>query len=672
MMSELDTSVISNTAQPIVSAPGAAMGVPSAAMGVPDAAMGNHNGGIPHAPALPVVAPQQENSTATYAETANMNISEDEDETPVEQENQLTNSLYLRFQGYCKPFDLLDPKPMYAAVAHKAMQIFAHNLENVIEKRVASERIYKIEVIEPVPREGWEFEIMLRNKVVVVPLYYFDPPPRRNTNNRQTEAEEETRPKNDPNNIVLTFAGAGERHLLHIENLLFDKVIQNTLNLTLVKCTERQVNKEVRNPNGNKYCVVERPANLAIIPPFLFVRDPTTNKDKRFNILYGGRPKKCFRCEKFHADKCPEVIAFEIARDERNRLKEEKEIKTKIYSDSTMRLADPMGLKAEVCAMSGGGLGQLATSAFDDPEEENIQNIIILGGNNDIKNPTHQEGAEFAFDIDGSIEKIAALAEQENTKTVTVVTLERQNQKEPEDINRIAKVRYIGEKVKETIFSKSLANLNTVNVKYESDPSGHPTHEGTADILKQIDNFVGNKLIWNENFILAKKMYQRCQSIFRYGCNHCDLYGAELTRSDTNNTVCTSCEEAVKNKVRQEPNELWNKIHEEVRLEKMKRTRDDVSDDSENDENGNDGSDEKKGKVDDGKSQGDDEFSETNTDPVTDPVTDPATDPANDPVTEPVTDPVTTAEPAIQTGEVKQATDTDKAMEEEDDDGDDL
>ena len=86
----------------------------------------------------------------------------------------------------------------------------------------------------------------------------------------------------------------------------------------------------------------------------------------------------------------------------------EKEITMKIWGDLALRNVDPLGLRVDVCAMLGGGLGQVIQALLDDPT--NVENETMVGGTNDSKSeifPTNE-----ANNIDRLLTKLALAAEE--------------------------------------------------------------------------------------------------------------------------------------------------------------------------------------------------------------------------------------------------------------------
>ena len=227
--------------------------------------------------------------------------------------------------------------------------------------------------------------------------------------------------KNRENSILLTFYGAGQKDFNNITMEQFDLAIQNDLGFILEKATEKQKIRNTQIFNGNRYCVIQKPDNLAKIPEFLPIRDPVTNKVHNMRISYNGKIRNCGRCMSQHAGMCPQLEDFYAAKNKREQMAADKEIQTKIISDSTLRNADQLGLRADVMTMSGGGLGQIVQAAIDDPDTKEKSNIVLLGGTNDVKNNSYKDDNEFAENIKSTISKVIDYAVSEPEKKITLV-----------------------------------------------------------------------------------------------------------------------------------------------------------------------------------------------------------------------------------------------------------
>ena len=127
--------------------------------------------------------------------------------------------------------------------------------------------------------------------------------------------------------------------------------------------------------NGNRYCVRD-PGGKGTLPGTISVQNPTTSNIIQFYTRYKGQEWYCRRCDALHTGGDPVIK-------ESRRLQEEQEnevIKTKIASDSTLRHAHQLGLSADVMAMSGGRIGNIANAIRDDAGMEKIDNIIVVAG----------------------------------------------------------------------------------------------------------------------------------------------------------------------------------------------------------------------------------------------------------------------------------------------------
>ena len=91
-----------------------------------------------------------------------------------------------------------------------------------------------------------------------------------------------------------------------------------------------------------------------------------------------------------------------------------------MYGDSTLRKASTIGLTADVCAMSGGSLGQVTQAALDNPKTKEMDSIVLVAGANDLK--TQFETLEqFSESVCGAFRKIDQLAKENPEKNITVV-----------------------------------------------------------------------------------------------------------------------------------------------------------------------------------------------------------------------------------------------------------
>ena len=225
--------------------------------------------------------------------------SESSSSTIVPSENvEMTDTLFLRFSLTCKPFKL----PEYPEVAQVASEYFDDPLLNCIPFREGSEKVYKFELNQEVQKHGHSLTFMVDGKRYNVDLKPYERRPGfRYNNNRSSSSTYEDR----ENNLLLTFYGAGSRDYNNMTMHQFDKLIQNDLGFVLEKPTMKQKIRFTNIFNGNRYCVIRKPENLATIPNFVPVQDPVTKKVHHIPINYNGQLFTCGRCGDQHGRRCP-------------------------------------------------------------------------------------------------------------------------------------------------------------------------------------------------------------------------------------------------------------------------------------------------------------------------------------------------------------------------------
>ena len=459
--------------------------------------------------------------------------------------DSLTDTFYLRFSQIVKPFGL----PNYAEIANAALDYFQEPALKVSMKRLGAEKIYRIQLPTMTDKNDRSLSLRCNGEDIRFPLLTEDP----FEGNRNREE-----------GILLTFAGAYDGELEALPNSVFDEAIA-AFNLQLIVPTKLQHVPGSMALNGNRYCILKKVDNINSIPEYLPVTHPVTKKLFNVRSTFRDQPRSCTRCMRKHVGRCPELKKFYEALEIRKGMKEKAEITTKIMSDSTMRRADPLGLTAEVCTMSGGGIGQVAQAASDDPEMEKMTNVVIIAGANDIKCTSFETNEEFARNIDVSVEKIAKLASANPTKTYTIVNSHPKMENPRDPVNYSIRTLYLHRKCKEIASDAAVPNIAVAEANFDTDASAHPTDEGTKFILHSLHHSIGNNsLIWNKDYIVSKRIYQRVEEIFRYGCNHCHKYGVEVKHDLRNPLLCDTCHSANKDVASNSQFPLLERIMAEV------------------------------------------------------------------------------------------------------------
>ena len=452
---------------------------------------------------------------------------------------ETTDSFFLRFSMVARPFRL----PGYTEIANAALEYFQDPTLKVSMRRMGPEKIYRIKLKHKSAKDGRSLKLVCNDTELTFPLLTENP-------FKKGEKRED--------GILLPFQRANEDEMECIPNDVFDGEVGN-FKLEVIRPTELQKVPGSPALNGNRYCVIKPPEDLNKIPEFLPVRNPLTKSLHNVKTTYKGQARFCTRCLKKHVGECPELKAFYEALEKRNKLKEDGEIVTKFMSDSTLRLVDPLGIKAEVSTMSGGGLGQIAQATIDDPENTNMTNLFIIGGANDIKNNKFESNEEFAENVEGSMEKIVIMAKENPLKEITLVNSQPKVSKKKKKKNGVVppvyqhidtsiRQLYLHRSINNIVENLSLKNLHVMDISYETDETSHPSDIGTKQILDALDKHCNNRLIWDTNYTIAKRIYSCVETIYRYGCNHCTRYGSEISHEQMNNLLCDDCH--LKNKER--------------------------------------------------------------------------------------------------------------------------
>ena len=454
-------------------------------------------------------------------------------ETPVE----TTNELFIRFRGYMNSWDV----PKYTDIALTAAAYF--QVEGMMCRPiyVSGELVYKFGFRKEIPKDGHQLEFLCRGKTYKVPLYSWSP---QNEDKRKTKRA----------GTLITMRRAGDGALALVPADEYDRALEK-LSLELIVPTKFQRIKDTQVFNGNRFCVVTTPENLKSIPNSLAIRNPANNGLHTVRLTFKGQEVFCDRCQEGHVGQCPALKAFYEARKIKQQMVDNDEILSKIYSDSTLRHVETLGLTADVCAMSGGGIGQVIQASLDDPNSIKHERIVIMGGTNDMKTQNFPSTEVFAANVDNALQKLADAAPLAPEKLFFLVQQQPyEEETEDEDAggdprvpifmtpeHRIRQL-YLHSKMKDV--ANSIVNVETVNVKYHADHTGHPSEAGTAQILQTLHDMqlTPSSLIWNEQFIVNPKPYRGVESIFRYGCNACKRYGLEMdTSKHSHQLLCDEC-----------------------------------------------------------------------------------------------------------------------------------
>ena len=291
--------------------------------------------------------------------------------TPLEN----TKMFLLKFSLVAKPYRL----PTITEVAIAGQAHFQQEGMKCIPIRTRGETCYKFELREEVPSQGHVLDF---DGIQIELLPW---------------VKKQSMPRKE--GTLITFQNAGTGALESIPGEVFDTLMEN-LKLVIIIQTRMQFYKQTRVLNGNRFCLVDTPANLKVIPESVPVVDPRSKRKYQVSITFRGQERYCSQCNEMHIGGCPKREERRKKALQREEMQSESLFSTKVYSDLTLRSVDVLGLKAEVACMSGGGLGQIIQAVMDDPEEEQFDKVAILGGTNDAKPENFPSQENFTYNID--------------------------------------------------------------------------------------------------------------------------------------------------------------------------------------------------------------------------------------------------------------------------------
>ena len=119
----------------------------------------------------------------------------------------------------------------------------------------------------------------------------------------------------------------------------------------------------------------------------------TSGRKERISVYYKGQPYLSGRCNTVHESQCP-GREEKLIKEAEEKLDRSLKTKTQIASDSYLRLTNQFALNADVTCIPGGQIGHLANSLNYNQQLINYENIIIVGGLNNIDNGVENKNIE--------------------------------------------------------------------------------------------------------------------------------------------------------------------------------------------------------------------------------------------------------------------------------------
>ena len=352
----------------------------------------------------------------------------------------------------------------------------------------------------------------------------------------EEEAGEENNEKTfDPDTLKVRIFDAFEVRYRSISSEEFDNAFLE-MGVDVIKPTLPEKCRDRRDVlNGNRYVIV-KPIDEEGNKIDMGGRINVSNRT--FKISYPGKLHFCTLCQVKHDKECPKRFRFEFLRN----LRKGKTNGAKIYSNSELRLANPLALTTDIACMSGGGIGQICNLVPHDKHKHD--EVIIHAGSNELRTESRQE---FVYEVSTAAEKLHNLS---TTIPVTIVT--------PPIDKDMPEVAARSKYMLDT-FSKidtiSVVPLDAVDL----DETRHPTEEGTLAIIEQINRAKGEKIILEgcRADVTVPVKYRQVQAVFKAGCRGCN----NMTYTPS---LCEGCKVAAEECDLTQINEIFEKIKDEL------------------------------------------------------------------------------------------------------------
>ena len=149
----------------------------------------------------------------------------------------------------------------------------------------------------------------------------------------------------------------------------------------------------------------------------------------------------------------------------------------------------------------------------------------------------------------------------------------------PENEIETVRRQYIQKVMEDLAEVDKPGNIEVQGVSYQADETGHPTIEGTREILRQLSNCSRHvpELVWHEEYATSERAYGGVEGIYKYGCNHCGSFGKHISHATYKNAnLCDNCHEINRDRSMSESYPVLMGMIESVqqaKIDRMKKKR---------------------------------------------------------------------------------------------------
>ena len=263
------------------------------------------------------------------------------------------------------------------------------------------------------------------------------------------------------------------------------------------------------------------------------VMNPANQRLTPIQTRYKGQKWRCGQCGIDHVGGCEKLKEFYAAED----LRKKDVIDMKLLSDSTLRHAEQVGLRADVLCMSGAGIGHLANALRDDPDIAGCGAVGVVLGGNDFTNSEAASDAEFVYTIDKGVGRLKEELDKYGSKTLVVFSPSPGPNADPLTVHR---AQYMCDAL-ESIRGENISTPHVLPPEVARDDGGHPTVEGTKTLLQYVKDEVKPDLVFREDLMVTERLYVGVQSVYCYGCRTCGRVGQFPGKVG----ICPTCQDGV-------------------------------------------------------------------------------------------------------------------------------
>lgn len=343
------------------------------------------------------------------------------------------------------------------------------------------------------------------------------------------------------NEILITLYNANTQRFKDVTDDELHRRIVNMDVGRIKRAVTIQTYQDSNLPNGNKYFVLAglQEGDLERLPQSFDFH--TEEGVQRMWLNYYGKKRKCRFCSKFHDGECPVQAQIRNMEQERDQIRKELgHFPTKTYTDSTMRYASQNALACDLDAMSGGTMGNIINTVEVDEDNENVKNIVIVGGANDITRDVPPQ--EFLWTMAKTKERMQKLAGTKNS--ISILPPPHRMFVSNEDTVR---QQYLKEALTELSSVQNITIWENPLKAYEEDDGQHPSPIQTEQLLRYIDAMMSQQhgppyvlQSATPETITTTKKYGRVNSLYKFGCSACSS-----RKKNKWYHICLECKEAL-------------------------------------------------------------------------------------------------------------------------------